>query len=71
MMKRPVTRTPASEARNSTVVSRGFSSTGVSSTTTAVSFFGTGPFLSKNFLATAKRGAFADTHLSHYFSEPA
>ncbi len=26
MMKRPVTSTPASEARNSTVVSRGFSS---------------------------------------------
>src|SRR5579859_2260271 len=30
IMKRPVTRTPASEARNSTVVSRGFSSSSLS-----------------------------------------
>jgi len=30
MMKSPVTSTPAREARNSTVVSRGFSSLGVS-----------------------------------------
>src|SRR5437868_5534170 len=42
MMNKPVTSTPAREARNSTVVSRGFSSTSFSlSRTSSFSFFGT------------------------------
>src|ERR1700674_3654171 len=40
MINRPVTSTAASDARNSTVVSRGFSSTGFLLSTISFSFFG-------------------------------
>src|ERR1700677_668106 len=68
MMNRPVTSTLAREARNSTVVSRGFS---LASTTTSRSFFGTlatsfkGFFLGASLSAHQPEGAFPARYLEH------
>src|ERR1700683_161161 len=66
MMNRPVTSTPASEARNSTVVSWGFSSTVCSSsfllTKTAFSFFGTVAIRFRGFHFASGRAKHPNSH---------
>src|SRR5664279_98421 len=63
MMNRPVTSTPASEARNSTVVSCGFSSTGFPlPMTSSFSFFGTFAIRFRGFLFSAPSSEHPSAH---------